>query len=322
MDDNPNYRPWDELMPDTLGLIFQRLPLDEILNVVPSVCKSWAVAVQGPYCWQEIDIEEWSRYRRPESLDRMLLLLIGRSCGSLRKLCVYGLATETSLSLVADHAQSLENLRLLRSEISDSMVEQVAARFCRLSSLDLSYCTKIGAPALKALGNHCKLLTSLQRNMHPWDVAERTSQDDEAYAISTTMPQLKHLELAYLNITTDGAFRILNACRELKLLDIRGCWNVKLDDKFLKDRSGLEVVGPLVVDCGVKVKERFNYYPSSSSCWAWGFGDMDEYDDDDDDNDDDDGDGDACAMSGVLWDDMNEIEDLGLMLYEDVYGYY
>ncbi|KNA15134.1 hypothetical protein SOVF_101060 [Spinacia oleracea] len=321
MEDNPKFRPWDELMPDTLGLIFQRLPLDEILNVVPSVCKSWAKAVRGPYCWQEIDIEDWSRYRRPESLDRMLLLLIGRSCGSLRKLCVYGLASEMCLSLIADNAKSLQKLRLPGSEISTSMVEQVAAKLSNLTSLDLSYCTKIGAPAIEELGKHCKLLTSLQRNMHPWDVSERMSQDDEVYAISATMPQLKHLELAYLNITTDGAVQILKSCRELELMDIRGCWNVKLDEKIIKDRSKLEVVGPLVVDgckpCS-KVNEGMDFYPGSSSFWAWGFGEMDEYDDDDDLEHDDD----ANGMSFDLWDNVNEMEDLGLVAYDDVYGYY
>ena len=96
------YRPWDELIPDALGQIFRRLPLDETLNVVPRVCKSWATAVRGPYCWQEIDIEDWSRYRRAESLDRMLLLLISRSHGSLRKLCVYGLSTSLGLDLIAE----------------------------------------------------------------------------------------------------------------------------------------------------------------------------------------------------------------------------
>lgn len=318
MFDEPNSRPWDALMPDTLGLIFQRLPLDEILNVLPSVCKSWAKAVRGPYCWQEIDIEDWSRYRRPESLDRMLLLLIGRSRGSLRKLCVYGLASEMSLSLIADNAKSLQTLRLPGSEISISMVEQVVAKLSSLTSLDLSYCTKIGAPAIQVFGKHCKLLTSLQRNMHPWDVAERMSQDDEAYAISATMLQLKHLELAYLNITTDGAVQILNSCRDLELLDIRGCWNVKLDEKFLKDRPKLEVVGPLVVDGGGKankVHEHIDYYPGSSSFWAWGFGEMDEYDDENND---------PWAVTYDLWDDVHEMEmeDLGLVSYDDLYGYY
>lgn len=314
MENEVDYRPWADLIPDTLGLIFTRLPLDEVLNVVPGVCKTWAKAVRGPYCWQEIDIEDWSRYRRPESIDRMLQLLIERSRGSLRKLCVYGLSTTNSLFLIADHAKYLHNLRLPRSEISDSMVEQVAWRLSNLTSLDLSYCTKIGAPAIEAFGKNCKLLTCFQRNMHPWDVIDRTSQDDEAIAIASTMPNLKHLELAYLMITTEVVRTIMNEIHELELLDMRGCWNVKLEEEFLKGFSKLKVVGPLVVECcggnkttGTKNDHVETYYPGSSRFVAWGFGEMDNYDDDTDN--------DYGIFSDDVWDEAHEMEDLGLSYF-------
>lgn len=102
MGENIDFRRWDELIPDALGMIFKNLPLQEILTVVPRVCKSWRKAVAGPYCWQDIDIEQWSQQCRPETLDRMLQMLITRSSGSLRKLCVTGLANDQSFSLIAD----------------------------------------------------------------------------------------------------------------------------------------------------------------------------------------------------------------------------
>lgn len=305
------YRPWDELIPDTLGQIFRRLPLDEILNVVPRVCKSWANAVRGPYCWQEIDIEDWSRYRRSESLDRMLLLLISRSHGSLRKLCVYGLSTHSGLDLIAENAKSLQNLRLPRSEISDPMVEQVARRLSGLTFLDLSYCTKIGAQALEAVGRNCKFLTHLQRNMHPWDVIDRTSQDDEAFAIAAFMPKLRHLELAYLMITIEGVVRIVTNCRELELLDMRGCWNVKREAKFFENFPRLKVVGPLVVDsCSGKGNgkhEQLYYYPGPSDFLDWSSEDVEfdvfEYEEGD---------------SSDLDIDIDDGEALGLVFYNNL----
>lgn len=93
---------WEELIPDALGLIFSNLSLQEILTVIPRVCKSWGKAVLGPYCWQEIDIEEWSRRSEPDKLDRMLQMLISRSCGSLRKLCVSGLPSDLSFSYIVN----------------------------------------------------------------------------------------------------------------------------------------------------------------------------------------------------------------------------
>lgn len=102
MEDGDYGRRWDELIPDTLGLIFKNLSLHEVLTVIPMVCKSWGKAVMGPYCWIEIDIEEWSRSCKPEIVNRMLQLLIGRSCGSPRKLCVSGLSGDESILFIAN----------------------------------------------------------------------------------------------------------------------------------------------------------------------------------------------------------------------------
>ncbi|KAL0423089.1 UNVERIFIED_CONTAM: F-box protein FBW2 [Sesamum radiatum] len=182
----------------------------------------------GPYCWQEIDIEEWSTNRKPEIVDRMLRLLIPRSCGSLRKLSFSGLAGDESIFFIANHAQSLQTLRLPRSKINDSVMERAAGMLSTISFLDLSYCINIGAPALEAIGKHCKSLTTLRRVMHPVEVIDKLSQDDEALAIAATMPRLKHLEITYLLVDTSSVVEILKNCNQLELLDVRG-WDTSSD---------------------------------------------------------------------------------------------
>ncbi|KAE8693239.1 F-box protein FBW2 [Hibiscus syriacus] len=284
MEEDGEFRCWDELLPDALGLIFKNLPLQEILTVIPRVCKSWRRAVGGPYCWQDIDIEKWSQQCRPEILDRMLQMLITWSSGSLRKLCVTGLPNDQSFLFISDNfcyllllptassAKSLQTLRLSRSEISDSVVEQVAGRLSSVTFLDVSYCRNIGSLALEAIGKHCKLLMGLRRTMHPLEVVDKLSQDDEALAIATTMPKLKQLEVAYLLISTEGVLKILESCPDLELLDVRGCWNVKLDENFVKKFSQLKVVGPLVVDYfGMKGWDDCSNYSGSSGYLAWDF---------------------------------------------------
>uniref|UniRef100_A0A453PMK3 F-box domain-containing protein n=1 Tax=Aegilops tauschii subsp. strangulata TaxID=200361 RepID=A0A453PMK3_AEGTS len=91
------YRCWEELLPDALELVFRNLPLQEVLTVVPRVCKSWGRVVAGPYCWQEIDIEEWSQQRqsRPDQLVRMLDLLV-------RRISVSGLPCDPLFSFIGD----------------------------------------------------------------------------------------------------------------------------------------------------------------------------------------------------------------------------
>ncbi|CAB4261809.1 unnamed protein product [Prunus armeniaca] len=74
--------------------------------------------------------------------------------------------------------------------------------------------------------------------------------DEEVQAIATTMPRLKHLEMAYHLISTKSALQILSSCTELEFLDLRGCWDVQLEDKFLKEKyQKLKVLGPLILGC-------------------------------------------------------------------------
>lgn len=102
MEGGGEFRPWDELIPDALGLVFSHLPLRDKVTAIPRVCKSWGKVVTGPYCWQEIDLDEWSNHCQPDQLDQMLQMLIPRSSGSLRKLSVAGLHNDAMISLIAE----------------------------------------------------------------------------------------------------------------------------------------------------------------------------------------------------------------------------
>lgn len=272
MENGSEFRRWDELIPDALGLIFRNLSLEEILTVVPQVCKSWRKVVNGPYCWQEIDIEEWSGESKPQNIDRMVHMLVARSCGSLQKLCVCELSSDSFVFVVENSARALRTLRLMRSDISDTIVEQVAPKLSAITSLDLSYCSNIGARALESFGKHCKLLTWLCRNMRPIDMDERSSQNEEAHAIATWMPNLKQLEMGYFVIDTGSVLEILNNCLFLQSLDLRGCWNVKLDNKLVKEKfPGLKILGPGIIDPYYEFYSDFSesYYDSDSFDGMW-----------------------------------------------------
>lgn len=112
-------------------------------------------------------------------------------------------------------------MRVPRSDTSDSIVEQIAGRLSPITFLDLSYCTQISGCALEAIGKHCKLLVGLCRKMHSSDTEGMETQDDEAYAIATTR----------------------------QFMDLRGCWNVNLDDKFVKESfAKLTVLRPFAME--------------------------------------------------------------------------
>ncbi|CAN0899471.1 F-box protein FBW2 [Linum grandiflorum] len=309
MEGEMDYRPWDELIPDALGLIFSKLCLQDILTVVPRVCKSWNRTVLGPYCWQEIDIEEWSEQCLPDQLDRMLEMLITRSSGSLRKLSVTCFRNEAMFPFLADHARSLQTLRLPRSSLNDTIVEQIAGRLSMITFLDLSYCSKIGAGALEVLGTKCKSLVGLCRNMHPLDEADKEAQEKEARAIATTMPKLKHLEMAYHLIGTENALKILSSCTDLEFMDLRGCWDVELDDKLLQEKfPKLKVLGPFVMDYYYEMDNLDDecYEYSDASSWEFDAGSMGSFD------------GYEYASSDEMWDDERRLEELELRFYEGI----
>ncbi|KAL5556268.1 hypothetical protein UlMin_038504 [Ulmus minor] len=245
MEETCEFRPWEELVPEALGLIFRNLSIQEKLLVIPRVCKSWGSAVTDPLCRQEIDLERCSGlFQQPETLCRMLEMLIPRSSGLLGKFCVYWLPNDQIFSLLSDNAKYLRTLKVPCAKISDSIVKQVAPRLFNLSFLDVSFCKNIGAPALEAIGKNCKHLTVLWRITHIVDF-ESNSANDEAFAIASTMPKLKQLRIAHRLVSTEAVLKILSSCPELEFLDMRGCWEVNLDQKFFDEFSGgqLKVVG-------------------------------------------------------------------------------
>ncbi|KAL6176915.1 hypothetical protein ACLB2K_053547 [Fragaria x ananassa] len=234
----------------------------------------------GSDCWREIDIKEWSNECQSQHLDRMIRMLVARSGGSMRKLCVSKLQNDMIFSFIAEQpcgfhihltpcslcfasADALQTLRLQRSKLSNSVVEQISARFSNITFLDLSYSGKIASPALKAIVTNC-IAQVLCQNMHPI-ITDSVYMNDEAHAIATTMPRLKHLEIAYNSIETRVTLEILESCPELEFLDLRGC-HVELDSKFFKEKfPKMKVLGPdedLIYDenleCYLKESDTYN----------------------------------------------------------------
>lgn len=116
------------------------------------------------------------------------------------------------------------------------MVVKNAGALQFLTVLDISYCLKITCEGMQVIGKTCKLLAELRRNMPP-PQPELSNQDNgsasevdesEAMAVANTMPSVRHLELAYGRFSDLGLDAILTKCTSLCILDIRGCWNVKL----------------------------------------------------------------------------------------------
>ena len=131
----------------------------------------------------------------------------------------------------------LSVLQIPMSEVNDDTVKKHIGSLQMLTVLDISYCLGLTYKAIEVLGKNCKCLVQLRRNMpppqpdtHQPDNGAASKADElEAMAVANTMCGLKHLELAYGRFSDSGLDAILTKCGDLCTLDIRGCWNVKLE---------------------------------------------------------------------------------------------
>nr|KAJ0225797.1 hypothetical protein LSAT_V11C100039240 [Lactuca sativa] len=131
------------------------------------------------------------------------------------------------------NGRSLETLDIQFCRLSDDMVLKHLKPLLNLRVLDISYCRKFTAKSLVAFGNQCTSLIHLKRNNYP--TKEFPAMDDsEAKAIADTMPKLQHLKLWFGRFGDSGLCEILSKCKYLKHLDIRACWNVKLEGNLKK----------------------------------------------------------------------------------------
>ncbi|KAK6939250.1 hypothetical protein RJ641_028781 [Dillenia turbinata] len=234
---------WAELPADILAAIMNKVPLEEKLGVVPSLCKSWGKAVMDPCSWKIVDLEKFSLEHADDSamVERMLRFLLNRSSGCLRNLYIARLENDSLFSLVAEMV-TLEKLLLPEGRMSDAIVVEHAGRFSNLKFLDLSYCMNVGAQALEALGKNCPL-EGLCRCMLPNNLFKDISQDEEVVAIATTMHKLKILRMNYLKFQNESILKVLSSCPDLRELDVRGCWEVNLAN-HIDEYPSLTVLGP------------------------------------------------------------------------------
>ncbi|KAI3974794.1 hypothetical protein MKX01_028054 [Papaver californicum] len=127
------------------------------------------------------------------------------------------------------------------------MVEKHVTSFAKLTFLDISNCLWITCRGLEILGNNCKSLTSLRRNMPPpdWKEAEKTLHakvnDGEAMVIADTVEALSHLELCYGRFVNLGLDALLTKCKNLIHLEILGSVCVRLDGDLLDRYERLAV---------------------------------------------------------------------------------
>ncbi|TYI52870.1 hypothetical protein E1A91_D12G278900v1 [Gossypium mustelinum] len=220
---NGEWGKWEDLNSEILALILVRIPAEARVATASLVCKSWMSCVLGPFCWPDIDIQDWCRRRHlaVEYVDSAVRKLVRRK-GTFRRLSAFRLG-DSGFAFAANWC--LKVLEIPMSEVNGKIV--------------VNYCLKITHVGIEAFGKNCKSLTQLKRNMPPQELERLSSTSKvnklEAMVIADTMPLLQHLQLGFGCFGDTGLGAILAKCKALTHLDIQGCWNLKLEGE-LEDR--------------------------------------------------------------------------------------
>ncbi|NP_001316503.1 F-box protein FBW2-like [Solanum lycopersicum] len=227
---------WDELSPELLASIFVRIvPPVLMVKSVALVCRNWMEIVSGPYCWTDIDLEQWCRdccvANRPHLIDQVVRKIVRRSRSTFRRLSTFRLG-DVGFSFAASRGRCLKTLQIPMCEVTDDVVVKYVGCLANLTFLDISYCFKVTEKGLKAFGTECKSLTHLRRNMPIWELPDSVEpsdvKDQEALIIADTMKGLQRLDYAFNRLSDTGVEAILTQCKALTHLEIQGCWNVEL----------------------------------------------------------------------------------------------
>ncbi|GAB4840678.1 hypothetical protein Ancab_021445 [Ancistrocladus abbreviatus] len=116
--------------------------------------------------------------------------------------------------------------------ISDEVFTEVTTKLSLLEEVELTLCS-FTVEEIKAVGRNCPLLKTFKLN-HQGARDHSFADDEEALAISETMPQLHHLQLIGNGLTTTGLEAIINSCLHLKSVDLCACFHISLGGTLWK----------------------------------------------------------------------------------------
>ncbi|KAJ4967242.1 hypothetical protein NE237_019091 [Protea cynaroides] len=256
-------RKWEELNPDCLAMVFQRVGLESLIFDVPLVCKPWYKASLDPQSWRNLHFPElntdnpeemgttifpvnqglpYSRFTRRFidefsiskdvfSFTDLIRFVIDRSCKAAVKLVLPRTCSFRALHYVAHGCPALKILDLSAVLPYDHVPELV----CKLKDLEhliLGLNPLYFRKILTQISLNCRNFVGLGFGGY---ISKRC-----ASSIVTLVPQIKYLMLKHAIIRRENLKIILEGCKELELLDLRGYFDFEADDEVLKMASHIK----------------------------------------------------------------------------------
>ncbi|KAG6480589.1 hypothetical protein ZIOFF_057173 [Zingiber officinale] len=243
--ENPNGRRWEDLNPELLVTIFQRLGVADLIAGVPFVCSSWRAATLDPLCWLELDFRDWIRIFQQIGVSpscdlrsvfsHILRFAVARSRHLLK--CIYfpSFVFDEDLFNVATSCPRLEFFDFPNGD-SAMEVELFCNAITRLKFLRGMKVNErfIEFDVLQHVNQCCVHLTDLGVFSHGMDARM-------ASIICESLPSIRKLEITDPAISSQAIIVFLDGLKELEHFDISGYKNSPITDVVLKKALRLKI---------------------------------------------------------------------------------
>ncbi|KAK9066242.1 hypothetical protein SSX86_013563 [Deinandra increscens subsp. villosa] len=224
---------WLELPRDVMENILQRIGVVDVLENTQKVCTAWREIYKDPAMWKVIHMHKFLVPNGKRAFQEMCKHAVDRSQGQLLDLTIKGFCDEGLLQYVFERSSQLRRVEIIFC--LENIFEQWGEGLKNLPLLEELSVGDISTEDIEAAGRYCPLLKTLKVNqakimlLYPDDDAdddgywEDLIQNEIALAIGKNLPRLTHLELIRNSMNNNGLRAILDGCRHLESLDLRGC---------------------------------------------------------------------------------------------------
>lgn len=142
-------------------------------------------------------------------------------------------------------APSLKSLRLISCyDVSNEGFAEAIKKLPLLEELELSLIKNVfGQEVFETVGKSCPHLKRFRLSEHRFFSFEYADYNKNGEALGiAAMTELRSLQIFGNNLTNEGLTAILDNCCHLESLDIRHCFNVKMDNTLRAKCAGIKTL--------------------------------------------------------------------------------
>ncbi|XP_020571922.1 F-box/LRR-repeat protein At3g48880-like [Phalaenopsis equestris] len=250
MDHLPTTTNWENIPLDCLCIIFSKLSLDDLTASIPFVSKSWYHASTHPILYQTLDFNLIdlnpsssfskifsSQFSLPHFTSTgFLKLAMARSQGAAFEIRFSSLFPPSMevLSLVSITCPRLKTLCLPHINFDDEVhFLNMINRWRDLEWLEMESKPSNLGELTKRIGFHCNRFYGLK--------IRGSIEMNDVSGIVNFLPKIGFLDLSGSKVGKEEVLAIVDGCRELKGLNLKGCVGFEVDSELKKRAEGIEV---------------------------------------------------------------------------------